>query len=91
MATPVLNATTNKPVFAAGEPITVSWTVTDADNSNEQLVLSGVDGQGNAVSVTLDVARTDIFTMQVAKWVRTNVSLTIDNVARRATGTMPTA
>ncbi len=91
MATPTLNASTDKPSYLPGDPITVTWTVVDADNATETLVLSGSDAQGNEVSVELVVNRQDPFTMDSVTWQRTGQRLTVDNTNRRATGTVPSA
>jgi hypothetical protein len=85
MANPVVNATLNKGTsYLPGEAVTVTWTVTDADNSTETLVLEGVDSQGNAVN------RQDTFTMNRVYWQRTATNLTVNNATRTATGTVPT-
>jgi hypothetical protein len=91
MANPVVNATLNKGTsYLPGEAVTVTWTVTDADNSTETLVLEGVDSQGNAVSATVVLNRQDTFTMNRVYWQRTATNLTVNNATRTATGTVPT-
>lgn len=85
--TPVVDQATP---YAPGAPITVSWLVTDADNSTERLVLVGRDAQGNEVTTTLDIQRQDEFTMTRVYWERTDADLAVDNTNRRATGVVPT-
>lgn len=92
MATPVVAAApTSAAPYAPGAALTVGWTVTDADNSTEKLVLEGVDASGNDVQVVLDIARQDTFTMTRVYWQRTNTNLAVDNANRKATGVVPTA
>jgi hypothetical protein len=94
MAAPVVVTSVNKPPsapYAPGEAITVSWTVTDADNATEALRLMGRDSQNNEVTVDLNIARQDTFTMTRVFWPRTNVDLVINNGTRQATGVVPTA
>lgn len=92
MAVPSVTATVDKGTpYAPGAALVTSWTVVDGDNSSERLVLKGVDGQGNQVTVLQDILRQDTFTMTEAYWERTGATLAIDNVNRRATGVMPTA
>ena len=89
MASPIVTATPDKATYTPGAPIVVSWTVTDPDNSTDVLRLEGTDIGGNPVSVDVVIHREDGFTMTKAYWVRTGVSLAIDNVARKATGIVP--
>lgn len=92
MAAPVVTPTPDKVTpYAPGAPITASWTVLDPDNSTERLVLEGVDSQGNQVVTFLDIQRQDTFQMTRVYWERTGTDLGVDNVNRRASGTVPSA
>lgn len=92
MASPVLNAAPTLPTpYAPGAAFTVAWTVTDADNSTEELVLEGQDASGTPVQVKLNIGRQDTFTMTRVYWSRTGTNLAIDNATRKATGVVPTA
>jgi hypothetical protein len=92
MAAPVVTATLDQSAaYAPGAPIAVSWTVVDADNSTERLILEGADSQGNAVTMTVDVARQDVFTMTRVYWERTGTNLAVNNGTRSASGVVPSA
>jgi hypothetical protein len=92
MSSPQITATPDKSTpYAPGAPITISWTVVDADNSTETLRLTGRDSQGNEVITDVVITRQDSFTMTDVSWVRTGVKLAIDNATRKATGVVPTA
>lgn len=91
MATPVVTPKLDQASYEPGDPITVSWTVVDADNSTETLRLEGTDSQGNAVVVNVTVNRLDPFTMNRVWWPRTGANLAINQATRTATGTVPTA
>ena len=91
MANPVVTVTLDKPSYTPGSPIVVSWSAVDADNSTETIRWEGADGEGNAVSGEITIARQDSFTMTRVYWPRTGVSLAVDNSTRKATGTVPSA
>lgn len=91
MAAPIVTPKLDQTSYEPGDPLTVSWTVVDADNSSETLRLEGVDSQGNQVTVNVTVNRLDPFTMTRVYWPRTGVNLAINQATRTATGTVPTA
>ena len=91
MASPTLDVTLNAGQFLPGATVTATWVATDADNSTEVLRLEGTDSTGNPVTVDMTLTRTDTFTMNRVYWPRTNTNLTINQGARTATGTMPSA
>lgn len=95
MSAPVLTPTTNKSQYAPGEAITASWVATDPDNANLTVEFAGHDSQGNAVVVNAAITRIDNFTMDTVKILDTGGAtvgtLTINQAARTAAGTVPTA
>jgi hypothetical protein len=89
VATPIITLTADRQSYSPGDPITVTVSVVDPDNSTERLVLVGQDSQGNSVSATLDINRSDLFTITSAQWERTGVSLSIDQANMRIAGVVP--
>jgi hypothetical protein len=55
-------------VYTPGELITVTWTVSDDDNTPVTIMWAGTDTEGNAVEGTLTVDRRDPFTMTRIWW-----------------------
>jgi hypothetical protein len=89
VATPIVTLTADRQSYSPGASITVTVSVVDPDNSTERLVLVGHDSQGNSVSATLDINRSDLFTITSAQWERTGVSLSIDQANMRIAGVVP--
>lgn len=90
MAAP--SVTVNPPTggpFAPGSTVTFTWTVTDPDNRTISGHWSGTDQQGNEVSGDITLSVADQFTMN--SFTLGGVNLTINNAARTATGTVPSA
>lgn len=92
MTVPVVVATANKTDYTQGEPVTVTFSVTDAPRdvaTPRTITWTGVDGEGNAVSGTLTInshsGSPDTFGLTSVKWVDTGVALTINGL--QATGT----
>lgn len=95
MSVPTLTATTNKSQYAPGEAISASWVATDPDNASLTVEFSGHDSQNNLLIVNAAITRVDDFTMDTVKIKdaggATVGTLTINQAARTASGTVPIA
>jgi hypothetical protein len=69
MTAPTVTVTTDRAVYTPGELITVTWTVSDDDNTPVTISWRGTDIEGNAVEGTLTVERREPFTMTRIWWV----------------------